>query len=76
MWSVLACAPITLIITNNKIINQGLPHYNNYYMYVRVIIPFLDSRMDYKAHYFEFLEKAYDGQITVDIKVLEKGEAS
>ena len=25
--------------------------------------------MDYKAHYFEFLEKAYDGQITVDIKV-------
>ena len=25
--------------------------------------------MDRRAHYFEFLEKAYDGQITVDIKV-------
>ena len=25
--------------------------------------------MDHRAHYFEFLEKAYDGQITVDIKV-------
>lgn len=63
-----------LIIAKYEIINQGLPNYNNYY--VRVITPFLDSRMDYKAHYFEFLEKAYDGQITVDIKVLEKGEAT
>ena len=65
-----------LIIINNKIINQGLPHYNTCNYYVRVITPFLDSRMDYKAHYFEFLEKAYDGQITVDIKVLEKGKGN
>ena len=30
--------------------------------------------MDCRAHYFEFLEKAFDGQIIVDIKVRHERE--